>query len=148
VGDFDGDTFDDLAVGVRGEKVDGVAGSVVEAGAAHVFFGSASRLTGDADKLLHQDTPQVENEAEASDHFGSALSSGNFDGDAYDDLAVGVPNENILGASGSIADAGAVNVLYGSSLGPIGSRDQFWHQNVVGVEEVAEGNDLFGTELP
>ena len=32
-----------------------------------------------------------------------------FNGDWYADLAIGVPDENI----GSVADAGAVNILYG-----------------------------------
>ncbi|MDF1514871.1 MAG: hypothetical protein P1S60_13765 [Anaerolineae bacterium] len=33
-----------------------------------------------------------------------------FDGDAYVDLAIGVPYEDV----GTIGDAGAVNVVYGS----------------------------------
>jgi hypothetical protein len=43
------------------------------------------------------------------DEFGVALATGDFDGNGSDDLAIGVPGEN----SGSISDAGAVQVLYG-----------------------------------
>jgi hypothetical protein len=40
------------------------------------------------------------------DHFGWSLAVGNFNGDSLDDLAIGVPDEDI----GSVAGAGAVNV--------------------------------------
>src|SRR6185503_18829712 len=51
-----------------------------------------------------------------------------FNGDGKDDVAIGLPNEDIL----SVEDAGAVQVLYGSSSGlsatsPI--ADQFWTQD-------------------
>jgi hypothetical protein len=43
-----------------------------------------------------------------------------FNHDGFADLVVGVPFEDI----GSISDAGAVNVLYGSAAGPTGVNDQ------------------------
>jgi len=43
------------------------------------------------------------------------------DGDGYDDLAIGVPGEDI----GTINWAGGVNVLYGFANGLTASRDQF-----------------------
>ena len=51
--------------------------------------------------------------------------SGDFNGDGFFDLAIGVPGEN----SGS----GGINVLYGylfglQSGGPLFGEDQFWHQ--------------------
>ena len=56
-----------------------------------------------------------------------------FNGDGSDDLAVGVPGQNI----GGIANAGAVNVIYGSSPSGLTAQqpfdtvpaNQFWHQN-------------------
>ncbi|HYU57407.1 MAG TPA: integrin alpha, partial [Actinomycetota bacterium] len=52
----------------------------------------------------------------AAAHAVSAAPSdppADFNGDGYGDLAVGVPGENI----GSVANAGAVNVIYGSPTG-------------------------------
>ncbi len=42
-----------------------------------------------------------------------------FNGDWYADLAIGVPDENI----GSVADAGAVNILYGGRGAGLSARN-------------------------
>ena len=73
----------------------------------------------------------------------STTSACDFDGDGKDDLAIGAPGEDI----GAIADAGAVNVLYGSGSGLTASGDQLWHQGVAGVMGGAEAGDLFGSSL-
>ena len=46
----------------------------------------------------------------------SGIAKGDFNGDGFGDLAVGVPGENI----GDDADAGAVNIIYGSTHGLAG----------------------------
>jgi subtilisin family serine protease len=137
--DFDGDGFDDLAVGAPGEDV----GAIVDAGAVNVLYGSSSALTGVGDQLWHQGIPAVTGGAENGDHFGGALSCGDYDGDGFDDLAIGAPGEDV----GAIADAGAVNVLYGSSSGLTGVGDQLWYQGLPGVLGAAEGGDGFGSAL-
>jgi hypothetical protein len=45
--------------------------------------------------------------------FGRAITTGDFNGDGYDDLAVSARKEDV----GTVADAGAVSVLYGSATG-------------------------------
>src|SRR5687767_9170258 len=50
---------------------------------------------------------------EAGDAFGGSLAAGDFDGDGYDDLAIGVPTEDV----GSAVDAGAMVVVYGTAAG-------------------------------
>ena len=52
-----------------------------------------------------------------------------YNGDGFDDLAIGVPDEDI----GAISNAGAVNVLYGSASGLTAAGDQLWHQDSSGV---------------
>ena len=137
--DFDGDGKDDLAVGAPGEDV----GAVVDAGAVNLLYGSGSGLTASGDQLWHQGVAGVMGGAEAGDLFGSSLACGDFDGDGFDDLAVGVPGEDI----GAVVDGGAVNVFYGSASGLTASGDQLWHQNVPGVLGGAEAGDLFGSSL-
>jgi hypothetical protein len=63
-----------------------------------------------------------------------------FNNDGADDLAVGVPGENV----GSIVDAGSVNVLYGSpGTGLLGVGSQLFTQPVSAVE----AGDQFGSAL-
>ena len=138
--DFNNDGFDDLAIGLPNEDV----GSLEDAGTVNVIYGSASGLssTVKADQFWSQNTPNVDDVAEAKDHFGSALSIGDFNNDGFDDLAIGVPNEDV----GSLEDAGTVNVIYGSASGLSSTvkADQFWSQNTPNVDDVAEAKDHFG----
>ena len=68
---------------------------------------------------------------------------GDFDGDGYDDLAVGSPGESV----GDSAQAGAVNVLYGSEAGLTATGNQQWTQDSPGVGGRAQANDAFGVSL-
>ena len=57
--------------------------------------------------------------AAQGDAMGAALVAPcDFNGDGFQDLAVGAPNEDV----GTIVDAGAVNVLYGSPSGLSASK--------------------------
>src|SRR5690606_26188089 len=116
VGDFDGDGYDDLAVGVLGEDDN--------AGAAIVLFGAAAGLTAEESQFWMQGTGGLPGESELGDHFSSALAAGDFDGDGRDDLTVGVPYEDV----GAEADAGAAHTIYGSAGGLTADGNQFLHQ--------------------
>jgi hypothetical protein len=101
VGDFDGDGHDDLAVG----NPEGIIDGVVSGGRVTVFHGHDDGLVPvDALRLWlgHDGLPDT---PEPSEYMGWALAAGDFDGDGFDDLALGVPAED---------DAGAVLVVYGS----------------------------------
>ena len=139
--DFDGDGYDDLVIGVPWEDV----GAVVDAGAAHVVYGSSSGLTAVGDQFWHQGVSGTQGGAEESDRFGSSLAAGDFDHDGNDDLAVGIQFED-LGTQ--VANAGSVHVLYGNAGGGLApSGDQIWSQNTPGVLESAEEGDEFGASL-
>jgi hypothetical protein len=148
-GDFNGDGFDDLAVGATGEAiVDQSGNNRAGAGAVNVIYGGASGLTSAGNRIFTQETRLLEGVAQAGDIFGASLASGDFNGDGFDDLAVGVPGEDV----GDCADAceraaGAVNVMYGSARGLRAATDQIFTQNTVGVQGVAERYDLMGFSL-
>jgi len=145
VGDFNNDGFDDLAIGVPFEDVSGN-----DDGAVNIIYGSAKALhkgLGHADQFFHQDSLKIEDTAETADNFGRALAAGDFNGDGFDDLAIGVPGEDLTGTN----NEGAVNVIYGSSKGVhkgfSGIGDQFWTQDTFKIEDTAEPFDFFGTAL-
>jgi hypothetical protein len=112
--DFNNDGFGDLAVGVPGEDL----GSATDAGAVSVLYGSAGGLASNG-QVLTQDTAGVPGVSEDGDRFGTALVAGEFNGDAFGDLAVGAPGEDL-----SDPDAGAVTILFGAAggLGGAGAR--------------------------
>jgi hypothetical protein len=134
--DFNGDGFGDVAVGVPGEGL----GQVSNAGGVNVIYGSSSGLASPNNQFWSQNSKGVIGVAETNDHFGTAVAAGDFNGDGFTDLAIGVPNESL----GSIANAGGVNVLYGTSGGLSATNNQFWSQNSPGVANKAEPNDEFG----
>jgi hypothetical protein len=138
-GDFNGDGRYDLAVGVPGEDV----GTVFDAGAVNVLYGTASGLSATGNQLWHQNSAGVLDAAEPSDYFGAALAAGDLNGDGRDDLVVGVTGEDV----GSVSDAGAVNVLYGTASGLSATGNQLWHQNSAGILDAAETTDQFGSPL-
>jgi hypothetical protein len=136
LGDSDGDGDADLAAGVIGEPV----GNAGAAGAVAVLAGSAAGLTAAGSRLLTQDSPGVPGTAEIGDRLGFGATVGDFDGDGLADAAAGAWTEGV----GLIAQAGAVNVLYGSAAGLTGSGGQLFTQDSPGVPGVAESDDLFG----
>jgi hypothetical protein len=82
--------------------------------------------------------------AENGDYYGESLSSGDYNGDGHDDLAVGAKGEDI----GTLNFAGVVNVIHGSPSGLlIGQPDQVTMHGVNGVDEQAEAFDSFGESL-
>lgn len=136
--DFNGDGFSDLAVGVPFEDV----GTAADAGAVNVLYGSAEGLTSTGDQLWSQNSPSVKDSAESGDQFGARIRVGDFNGDAFADLAIMVWVEDL----GALSDAGAAHVLYGSAGGlqAVAPDDQFWTQDSPGVNDVAESGDRFG----
>ena len=63
----------------------------------------------------------------------------NFGFSAHDDLAIGVHGED--------DDAGAVNVLYGTSNGLSARHDQLWTQASPGIADTQEQGEAFGLTL-
>jgi len=135
-GDFNDDGFADLAVGAPGEIVSAGSG---QAGGLAVIYGASTGLGTGATPaaLITQAGPMIPGVPERGDQFGSALSSGDFNGNGVDDLAVGVPGEDRF--------RGIVQVLpgrAGSGLGALPARS--YSQDTPGVAGTAERGDTFG----
>jgi FG-GAP repeat len=142
--DFNGDGSDDQALGARHEDLETLFGTIADAGGVNVIYGSEDGPTDVGNEFWTQATPGVEDVAEAGDGFGAALACGNFNGDAFDDLVIGVPGENLLG----ISDAGVVHVLVGSEGGlTTPPEKELWHQNITDIGGRAELADTFGSAV-
>ena len=147
VGDFDGDGADDLATGIPSGDV-AFAGELEGSGIVVVRYGvpDAGLADGPPATLLSQANPGSPDPAESSDVFGYALAACDFDGDGFDDLAVGVPNEDGVPAPQSL-NSGAVDVFYGSSAGLAAVAAQHLTPGSPGFPFGAEGSEAFGSAL-
>lgn len=120
-GDANGDDIADLAVGAMldDETRDYATGSVT------MIYGSPSGPTPVGAQLWSKDTAGVDGaphpfnfaNGDFPDLFGFTLAMGDFDGDTFDDLAVGAPGSDVVRAGTRRSDAGATSVLQGSDSG-------------------------------
>ncbi len=139
VGDFNNDSWDDVAISASNEDV----GAVHNAGAVSIVLGAHSGLGAPLVSYLYQSAPGVDDSSETNDHFGFSLAACDFDGNNIDDLAVGVPGENHP-SSGSYNE-GAVHVFYTVVAGPSAADDFFFQNDISGSAN--EFDDSFGREL-
>ncbi|MEU0408137.1 hypothetical protein ABZ307_09975 [Streptomyces griseorubiginosus] len=107
--DFNGDGYRDLAVGAP----NAANGSVEEAGAVVVLYGSKSSVSPTRRTVITQATTGIPGDPEAWDEFGRTVSSADLDRDGYADLIVGVPHENV----GGVDARGMVTVVWGGPSG-------------------------------
>jgi len=131
VGDFNGDGIGDVAIGVPGE--DGAEGVV------QVLYGAESGLVSQGNQTWKQDRDGLLDDSEDNDQFGFAIAAGNFNGDDYDDLAIGVPGED--------SGRGSLRILYGSATGLTGAGNQRWEQNEDGIRGNREQGGFFGNDV-
>jgi hypothetical protein len=123
-GDFDGDGYDDLALGAPGR------------GIVTVLHGGAGGLLPYSGYDIYQGHLGIPDTSESGDDFGAALTTGDWNGDGMDDLAIGVPGED---------NVGAVLVLFGSQFGLLFNNHVWWGQGDTGG--LNEGGDRFAQSL-
>lgn len=136
IGDFDGDGRGEIAVGAPGD------GGLRYGSGVVTILDLRRRYAG----TYTQESPNVKGDGEKWDAFGAALATGDFDADGRDDLAVGVPGEDLSARQrGMDYGDGAVDVLYGSPRGLTALRGEIWTQNI--LSGTPRYFDRFGTSL-
>ncbi|MEO7432910.1 MAG: VCBS repeat-containing protein [Dokdonella sp.] len=141
-GDFDGDGFVDLAIGLPGKTVGGFA----LAGRVMITYGSAAGITSVDHRFYDRNTDFIDGAPEADDRYGFSLASADFDNDGFDDLAIGV----FLARCVNGQRGGGVAMMRGASLGVSTARGQWLQPGANGVDGQclgAGGMDGFGTSL-
>lgn len=134
-----GGNEDQLIIGVKNKTVDGING----AGLIHYIQSICDDCpnTELISTSFDQNTTGILGSAEEFDLFGQVLEAGDFNGDGYEDIVVGLADEDL----NTIVDAGAVQIIL--SEGPAGlaeNNNQFWSRNSTGVLETAQLHDNFG----
>jgi hypothetical protein len=162
-GDFNKDNFCDLAIAAPYFAFNAGVGEYGK-GLVNILYGSPNGLTitvlaengrpvnpYDAQRF-DQDTPGMPEKSEEYDSFGYSMASGDFNGDGYDDLAVGVPAESVVLVPqlGEVSSAGYFHIIYGSKIGLQTSAPTavgyFQHLSGVPLFEV-ETSDFYGLAL-
>lgn len=136
-GDLNGDGFLDIAIGApwfdrfeQGEYTDNV-------GRVYVFLGSDQPLSG---SIRATDASVIITGETSDGFFGTAISSGDFDGDGRGDL--------LIGAYGCGEQAGSAFVFLGKSLAPQHGARQF--KDALDADIIIDGvaeKGLFGSSV-
>jgi len=114
VGDFDGDGYADLAVGVE-------LSGAKESGAVYIVHGSPTGLELRPRQAWTQDSRGVPGRAEQHEGFGRGMAAANFGGSDHTDLAVGTEAD------------GTVLILLGSPAGLTADGNQLWRAGSPGM---------------
>ncbi|MEW1829365.1 S8 family serine peptidase [Streptomyces sp. NPDC088196] len=132
--DFNCDGVEDLAVADPEATVGGDA----KAGLVRIVYGG-----GKGTFELNQDLAAVPGGAEANDYFGDALATVDYDQDDCTDLIVSTSREDI----GSAADAGVVDVIYGSAAGLSAGKASIRYEQATGTGDILAGTSEAGDRM-
>ncbi len=136
-GDLNADGFGDLVVGVPfADDASDNPGGVT------VLYGSAAGLSSVASDWIGASDAGILNRPGDVSAFGSALATGDLDGDGHDDLAIGAPGARLTG----IGQTGVVGVIYGGAGGLDTARVQRWSQDSPGIAGKAETSTPDGVQ--
>ena len=133
-GDFNKDTFPDLAIGAPNEAI-----GATKAGVVGFMFGSTTGLKNG--RFIDQ--TELGGGNEASDQFGYALTAGDFNADGFADVAIGMPGEKV-----NTVKSGLVLVGKGfSGFFTAGSNIAGYMVGEGDASGTNEANDKFGNAL-
>ncbi len=98
-GDINGDGYDDLFIGAPN--------NTASTGAVYLIYGSSDGIAVSGTQSIDAADVTIDG-ASVSDSAGAALAMGDINGDGYDDLIIGAPDQG--------TSAGSIYILYGSAV--------------------------------
>lgn len=134
-GDFNGDGFDDLAIGAHASTPNP---STLGQGVVFVAVGGPNGPSA-AMSVFAEGLNGMPGIGQTDDGFGCTVTVGDFDDDGDDDLAAYVAGKEMTATF-----AGRVVVLDGGPSGLIGASASTFHQDTAGIGGFAEDLDQFG----
>jgi hypothetical protein len=114
-GDFNRDGFFDLVAGAP--FADAAGGAFLSAGRVHILPGSGTGLSLATRVTFDENSTNVPSDPNTNEQFGAAFGVGDFNGDTFDDLAIGVPFETATVGGNLTPSSGGVVVIPGSFFG-------------------------------
>ncbi|MBW1597814.1 integrin alpha [Streptomyces sp. JJ38] len=133
IGDIDGDGLNDLVVTTLGEQIQGSS----DRGSIHVLFGPFSDAPARGGYI---DSGNIDGIGQFA---GSALALGQFNDDAYLDVAIGVSDEKV----GEDGAAGRLAVFYADENGLSHDDFELFDQDTPGIAGGPEAEDYFASSL-
>jgi hypothetical protein len=130
--DFNGDGIGDVVASANTAYVNGRS----DAGQVVVLYGTSTGVSSAKRSTISQNTTGVPGTAEAGDGFGGETAYADFNGDGYDDLAVGTPWEKV----GTDTNGGSLAILWGSASGLTG-------KGIDVPDPAASSHDYWGKDL-
>ena len=148
IGDLNGDTIPDLAVGASGDSTGGIF-----TGAVYILFLNANGTVQSHQKIASS-TGNFGGALDANDRFGISVAAiGHLDGDTIMDIAVGAMEDDdggtdrgavwvlFLNANGTVKAEQKISATQGNFTGPLANTDLFG-------TDVAGIGDLDGDTIP